>query len=59
MTDKKLLTAEEVGKEVGVSGRTVLEWSREGLIPRIPINERVIRFNLAEVVEALRDGYIG
>ena len=47
------LNAQEIAEEIGVSRRTVLNWHQDGVIPsQININ-RIIRFSLPEVLEAL------
>lgn len=52
---KELLTAEEVGERVRVSPDTVKEWARAGRVPCYRLGRKTIRFDLAEVIAALRD----
>ena len=45
----ELLTPDEVGKALKVTGRTILKWEAQGVIePAIRVG-KVIRFNLAHV----------
>lgn len=44
----------ELAKELRVSPNTILQWARDGVIPRVKINSRVQRFILEDVIEALR-----
>jgi predicted site-specific integrase-resolvase len=49
----KLLTARQLAKEIGISYRTVLEWTAAGVIP-IAIHEcRIFRYDIEEVRAAL------
>lgn len=48
------LTADQIGEIHHVSGRTVREWHRAGVIPAAINIGRVIRFDPAEVEVALR-----
>jgi excisionase family DNA binding protein len=48
------LTAAELAKRLRVKPSTVLDWQRTGRIPAIRITNKVLRFNLAEVMSALR-----
>jgi hypothetical protein len=50
----RLLTAAQVGAVLGVSARTVLLWNRQGLIPGIQPTGCTVRFDLAEVLAALK-----
>jgi excisionase family DNA binding protein len=49
-----LVTAGEIGKGLGVSRYTVLKWAREGRVPAVRVNRRVVRFEAGEVERALR-----
>lgn len=48
------MTADQIGELHQVSGRTVREWHRAGIIPAAVNIGRVIRFDPAEVEAALR-----
>jgi excisionase family DNA binding protein len=47
--EDRLLTAEEVGELIGVSGYTVREWAREHRIPHVRFGGRTLRFRLSSV----------
>jgi len=49
-----LLTAEELGQRLRVQPSTIKRWSQEGMIPALRLTGKVIRFDFAEVVQALR-----
>jgi excisionase family DNA binding protein len=48
------LTATELAERLRVKPSTVLDWQRSGRIPSIRITPKVLRFNLADVMAALR-----
>jgi predicted DNA-binding transcriptional regulator AlpA len=49
-----LQTAEQVGKRLHVSPRTVLRWSRSGKLPRgIRLSPKAVRFDPAELEAAI------
>ena len=50
----RLLTAAQFGAVLGVSARTVLLWNRPGLIPGIQPTGGTVRFDLDEVLAALK-----
>jgi len=50
---KKLLTAEQLAKELRVGVETVTDWGRSGRIPRIKISHKIIRFDRDAVLFAL------
>jgi excisionase family DNA binding protein len=50
----ELLTAEQLAHRLQVSPRTVKQWARTGRIPELRLSAKVRRFDLAEVVQALR-----
>jgi hypothetical protein len=50
----RLLTAAQFGAVLGVSARTVLLWNRQGLIPGIQPTGCTVRFDLDEVLAALK-----
>lgn len=49
----ELLTADQLGARLGMSGRRIRAWHQEGLIPSVINLGRVIRFREADVVRAL------
>jgi len=49
-----LLTAEELAGRLGIRPRTVREWARTGRIPEVRLSPKVRRFELAEVIQALK-----
>ena len=49
-----LLTAEQLAKKLGVKPETVKKWHRAGLIPASRLTPKVIRYNLAVVVNTLK-----
>jgi excisionase family DNA binding protein len=48
------VTAKELAIRLRVTPDTVKTWSREGRIPSVRVSAKVLRFNLAEVVAAIR-----
>lgn len=52
--DRNLLTADELGDQLRVRPSTVRRWASDGLIPCLRISGRVVRFELQEVLVALR-----
>lgn len=50
---KKLLTAEQLAKELRVSVETINGWGRSGKIPRIRISHKIIRFDRDAVLKVL------
>lgn len=50
---RKLLTADQLAKELKVGVETVTDWGRSGRIPRIRISHKIIRFDRDAVVSAL------
>jgi excisionase family DNA binding protein len=50
---RKLLTAEQLAKELKVSVETIDGWGRSGKIPRIRISHKIIRFDRDAVLSAL------
>ena len=50
-----LATANEVGEVVGVCGPTIRAWARHGRIPSFRISAKTVRFDMAEVLSALRN----
>ena len=54
-----LLTAKELAARLKVKPSTVREWMRRGVIPAIKLTPKVVRFDLDQVVESMRDGNKG
>ena len=54
MTDD-LLTADELAKRLRVQPSTVKIWARMGRIPAVRVLPKVVRFDLDEVVRAIRE----
>ena len=48
------LTAEQLAASLGVKPDTVRDWGRRSLIPRIKVSHKVIRYDLDDVVAALK-----
>ena len=48
------LTAEQLAERLGVKPRTVKEWLRAGIIPATRLTPKVIRYDLEQVVSALK-----
>ena len=51
----ELLTAEELALRLRLKPSTVRRWMRAGIIPAVRITPKVIRYDHAAVVDALRD----
>jgi DNA-binding CsgD family transcriptional regulator len=49
-----LVTAEEIARLIGIAPRTVRHWGRMGKIPRVKITAKVVRFDLGDVLKALK-----
>ena len=47
---KKLLTADELARYVRVRSKTVRQWTRRGIIPRIIVSGKVHRYDLEVVL---------
>lgn len=54
MPISELLTAEQLAERLKISPHTVRLWSTDERIPTIWLSRTVRRFDLAEVVDALR-----
>ena len=50
----EMVTAEELAERLRVRPDTIQLWTREGLIPAIRVNAKVIRYDPDEVEQALR-----
>ena len=57
MTD--LLTVNELAARLKVRPSTVRTWMHRGVIPAIRLTPKVVRFDLDQVVEAMRDSAMG
>jgi len=51
-----LETAEAMADRLGVSPRTIRDWARTGKIPCVRITAKVVRFDVADVLQSLRAG---
>ena len=51
----ELLTSEELAERLRVQPSTILQWGREGLIPVIKIGGKILRYDLADVITALKE----
>ncbi len=54
-----LLTATELAERLRVKPSTVLDWQRAGRIPAIRLSHKILRFNLGEVLAALKRPAVG
>jgi excisionase family DNA binding protein len=54
-----LLTATELADRLRVKPSTVLDWQRAGRIPAIRLSHKILRFNLGDVVAALKRSAVG
>lgn len=60
MSDRdRKLTAAEVANHLRVSPETILQWAREERIPAYRASRKAIRFDLSEVLAAIRSGRAG
>jgi predicted site-specific integrase-resolvase len=50
---KKLVTAEQLAKELSVGVDTIDNWGRAGRIPRIRISRKIVRYDRDAVLSAL------
>jgi excisionase family DNA binding protein len=50
----ELLTKQEIAARLRVSPATILEWVHCGRIPAVRVNARVLRYDEAAVLDALR-----
>lgn len=50
----ELLTAAELARQLRVQVDTVRRWAREGRIPCLRISPKVVRYERARVVDAIR-----
>jgi excisionase family DNA binding protein len=49
----RLLTVSETAKELNIPRRTVYELVRDGVIPKLALNQRTIRIPIEGAIEAL------
>ena len=54
MAIEKLLTADEIAEALQVQPSTIRLWARRGWIPTIRLTPKVVRYELASVVDALK-----
>ena len=48
------LTAEQLAASLGVKPDTIRDWGRRGLIPRVKVSHKVVRYVLDDVVTVLK-----
>jgi hypothetical protein len=53
LRNEELLTSEQLAKIIKVSGFTVEDWRRKGVIPHFWLGHRTIRYRLSDVIAAL------
>ena len=51
----ELLTAKELGERLKVQTGTIKAWARRGVIPCLRPTPKILRFNLADVLHALKE----
>ena len=56
MNESDLLTADELAGRLRVRPSTIQRWSRAGRIPKVRLSPKVVRYNLAAVVQAMSAG---
>ena len=54
MDEPRLITAAQLARVLNVTGNTVSKWRQKGLIPFIKINASVVRYDVTDVVAALK-----
>ena len=54
MSGSELITANQLAEHLQISPRTVQEWARQGRIPTMRLSAKLVRFDLADVLAALR-----
>ncbi len=52
----RLITTRELAERLGLQPDTIRRWARARRIPALRIGEKTLRFDLAEVIAALRAG---
>jgi excisionase family DNA binding protein len=50
----ELLTATELAERLRVRPETVRQWARDGRIPRVKVNAKITRYDVADVIRALK-----
>ena len=50
----ELITAAEIGERLRVRPETIRLWTLDGIIPAVRITGKVIRYDVVEVIAALR-----
>lgn len=50
-----MLTADQVAERLHIRPRTVKAWASQGRIPTVRLSPKVVRFDWAAVLAALRD----
>ena len=50
----ELITAAEIGERLRVQPATIRLWTLDGIIPAVRISGKVIRYDVTEVIAALR-----
>jgi excisionase family DNA binding protein len=55
MNDTELLTADQLAERLHLRPRTVQAWARQGRIPVVRLSPKVVRFDWAAVLTAIRD----
>ncbi len=56
MNGTELLTANELADRLHLRPSTIRRWAREGRIPAVRVTAKVVRYDLVEVVRAVRAG---
>lgn len=52
--ETKLLTIVELAEALNVERQTVIKLMKQGAIPFLQVSQRIVRFNVNEVLEALK-----
>ena len=56
MNETELLTADELADRLQLRPSTIRRWAREGRIPAVRVTAKVVRYDLADVLQAMREG---
>jgi excisionase family DNA binding protein len=56
MSETDLLTAEDLAARLRSRPSTIRRWARAGRIPAVRVTAKVVRYDLAEVMRAMREG---
>ena len=54
--NEKFVSAEVIAKRYSVTSRAVLQWAAQGVIPKIRIGNKTVRFSMEAVRAALEGG---